>query len=414
MSDLPKVLYVDDEAINLDNFVRVFELDFAVCTALSGEEALKLFTENNPGFSVVVSDQRMEGMSGVDLLTEIYAIDPDPARIILTAYADFKDLTEAVNKGHIYQYVQKPWDYRTLKAILLRGAEACAMARNNRRLVRELAQRNLDLHTANERLEEELYKNKLAEEKRREVEILMLSQAKLASLGEMATGIAHEINQPLSYIRILLQAARQDYQNGCFEVDGFMEDVDEGLAQISRISTIIDHMRTFGRAEVMDRCRLFLPDVINHALVPLRQRLRLSNIKLKVEAADDLPMISGVPVQLEQVVINLISNAVDALETTEDKQIAIRLSVRKNELVMEFADNGCGMPERVVRKIFEPFFTTKEVGKGTGIGLAISYGIIREHKGMISCRSVEGEGTVFTVTLPLDGGGESGGLSGEA
>ena len=400
MNTIPKVLYVDDEEINLDNFVKVFENDFTVYTAASGEEALRFFTRGGTGVSVVVSDQRMGGMTGVELLTRIYELDPDPARIILTAYADFKDLTEAVNKGHIYQYVQKPWDYRTLKAILLRGAEACKLARYNKRLLAQLAQRNLDLHTANERLEAELLKNKIAEEKRREAEVLMLSQAKLASLGEMATGIAHEINQPLSYIRIMLQAVKRDCRNGRLDVGDFLADVDEALVQIGRISTIIDHMRTFGRAEVMERCSIFMPDVVNRALIPLRQRLRLENIKLKVEAGD-VPMVEGVPVQLEQVLINLIVNAMDALEGVRDKRIVIRLRADGDHLVLQVEDNGAGMPREVRERVYEPFYTTKEVGKGTGVGLAISYGIIREHKGTITCDSTPGKGTAFTVRLPL-------------
>ncbi len=405
MNDRYRILYVDDEEINLDNFVTLFEDDFEVVTAASGEEAMRFFVAGEAEVSVVVSDQRMGGMSGVELLSRIYECDPDPARIILTAYADFRDLTEAVNKGHIYQYVQKPWEYRSLKTILLRGAEACEMSREKRRLLKELSRRNVELHTANELLEIELHKNKVAEEKRRQAEILMLSQAKLASLGEMATGIAHEINQPLSFIRIMLQAVKRDVADGSFVMEEFLGDVDEALGQIGRISTIIDHMRTFGRAEVMERTAVDLPEVVRRALIPLRQRLHLDNIDLHVEAASGLPQVYGVPVQLEQVFINLLSNAMDALTGVEKKEIRIGLEAADGEVRARVADNGCGMTSEVRERIFEPFFTTKEVGRGTGVGLAISYGILREHGGAIACDSAPGKGAVFTVTLPAAGNG---------
>ncbi len=401
MGNKPKILYVDDEAINLSSFTATFKNDFEVLTALSGEEGLELFREHvDAGLAVVISDQRMPGMSGVDFLSKVIGEDPTPIRIILTAYADFHNISEAVNKGHIFQFVQKPWDYKTFKPLLHRAIEVYSLAKHNQSLLKELAESNKKLLLANSSLEDELSKRKQEEKRRRDAEIMMLSQAKLASLGEMATGIAHEINQPLTYIQVILQATRKDVKDDSLNFDEFVGEIDESLKQVSRITTIIDHLRTFGRVDGTEFSSVDLQSVINDTLIPLRQRIKLESIELTLELENGLPEISGIATQLEQVLINLIINAIDALEHCPSKQLTLRLKSDGGQNVIEVEDSGSGVSEEHISKIFEPFFTTKEVGKGTGVGLSIVYGIVREHDGTIECSSNDGDGTTFTVTLP--------------
>jgi C4-dicarboxylate-specific signal transduction histidine kinase len=401
MGNKPKILYVDDEPINLGSFKATFKNDFEVLTATSGEEGLELFCEHaGAGLAVVISDQRMPGMSGVDFLAKVLGEDPTPIRIILTAYADFHNVSEAINKGKIFQFVQKPWDYKTFKPLLHRAIEVYSLAKDNQSLLKELAESNRKLLSANSSLEEELSKRKREEKLRRNAEIMMLSQAKLASLGEMATGIAHEINQPLTYIQVILQAARKDLTDDSLNFDEFMGEIDESLRQVSRITTIIDHLRTFGRVDHMEFAPVDLHSVINDTLISLRQRIKLENIDLVLELSDGLPEVSGIATQLEQILVNLIINAIDALEGCPKKHLIIRLKIADGQNIIEVEDNGSGVREEDLGKIFEPFFTTKEVGKGTGVGLSIVYGIVREHGGTIGCKSNLGAGVVFTLSLP--------------
>ena len=211
MESKPKILYVDDEPINLKTFKAAFSEDFEVITAETGAEGLNIFNEYiDDGLAVVISDQRMPSMTGVDFLERVHQLNPMPIRIILTAYSDFYDISEAVNKGHIYQFIQKPWEYKTLRPILLRAVDVYTLAKHNEQLISDLEQSNQQLLESNQRLQDELENRKEEEKKRRDAEIMMLSQAKLASLGEMATGIAHEVNQPLSYINVILQGRIRD------------------------------------------------------------------------------------------------------------------------------------------------------------------------------------------------------------
>ena len=396
-----KILYVDDEPINLSNFTMAFQDDFDILAASSGAEALEMFHQQvGDGLAVVVADQRMPGMSGVELLSRIYAIDPDPVRIVLTAYADFVNIRAAVNQGHIYQYIQKPWEYEGLKLILQRAGQVYALNKENQNLVAELGARNRQLLEANEALARELACRKEQEEQRRNAEVRALAQAKLASLGEMATGVAHEINQPLSYIRVMLAATRDDFENGRLDPAEFVGDLAEALRQVGRISTIVDHLRTFGRDSGQEFGSVDLPQVVARALVLLRQRLKVASILLEQEVEDGLPLVRGIASQLEQVFINLVVNAMDAMQGRASRKLSIRLARDGDAVCAVVADSGCGMSEEVRARIFEPFFTTKEVGKGTGIGLAIVYGIVTGHHGCIQCSSTPGEGTRFTLTLP--------------
>lgn len=396
-----KILYVDDEPINLKTFQAAFKDEYDIITAQSGEEGLVLFDEHvADNLAIVISDQQMPGMRGVDFLVKILQKDPVPIRMILTAYADFQNVSEAVNKGYIFQFIQKPWAYKLLKPLLRRAVEFYQLAKDNLRLIHDLGRSNDRLLRANKRLEEELH-NRLREEKRRRsAEIMMLSQAKLASMGEMATGIAHEINQPLSYINIILQSALNDIDNDALNPDEFQDELAESIKQVSRITGIIDHLRTFGRSDISSFSPVDLEQTVYNALIPLRQRLRLANIELLLQLDPGVPPVLGSSTQIEQVLINLIMNAVDALVASPIKQLKIRLNEGNGQVFIEVEDTGSGVIDAHIDKIFEPFFTTKEVGQGTGVGLAIAYGIVKEHKGTIVCRNQQAIGTTFVISLP--------------
>ncbi|MBU4153956.1 MAG: response regulator [Proteobacteria bacterium] len=396
----PVILYVDDEEINLSNFVLFFQNDFQILTALNGREALPIFADRSD-LAVVITDQRMPEMSGVKFLSEAYRINPDPIRILLTAYSDVHDITEAINLGHIHQYVQKPWKFDELHLILRSAVDKSRITQENKHLLTLLDQKNRQLTAANLQLEADLKLQHELESQRRDAEIKMLSQAKLASLGEIATGIAHEINQPLTYIQIILQSTAKDIDNKCLDLKELRCDIDESIRQIRRITNIINHLRTFGRADSGDSDAVSLPRILEGTLVLYSENLRLRNIQLSINTHKDLPLVYGNINQLEQVFNNLLQNAIDALTDSDDPTITINFRFNNGMVETSLIDNGSGINNEILTKIFEPFFTTKPTGKGTGLGLSIVYGIIADHNGAIECHSQPGQGCRFTFTLPV-------------
>jgi len=239
------------------------------------------------------------------------------------------------------------------------------------------------------------------QEKRKAMEIKALTQDKLASLGEIATGIAHEINQPLSYIRIILESTLKDFETTKVSSHELLEDFNESLRQIGKISSIISHLRTFGRSDVISFGPVKLSRVLDDTLILMHERLRIKNISFNMHIADNLPVLHGNHVKLEQVFINLIQNSMDAMEEQGKGEIVLTARVENNAARITYSDTGKGIASKFQEKIFDPFFSTKEPGKGTGIGLSIVYAIIQEHNGAITCESDEGRGASFEIRLPV-------------
>jgi PAS domain S-box-containing protein len=221
------------------------------------------------------------------------------------------------------------------------------------------------------------------EEKRKEMEIKALAQDKLASLGEIATGVAHEINQPLSYIKIILESTLNDLAKKQLNTEELSEDFQESLRQIGKITNIISHLRTFGRSDVTSQSPVSLPSVFKDTMILMKERMKVKNIIINQNIAENLPIIYGNSVKLEQVFVNLLQNSMDALEDQGKGEINLHIFQENDEVVVKFSDNGLGMQPEVLDRIFEPFYTTKDVGQGTGIGLSIVYGIIQEHHGTV-------------------------------
>lgn len=244
---------------------------------------------------------------------------------------------------------------------------------------------------------------------RRLVEQQLLQSSKMATVGEMATGVAHELNQPLNIIKMASQFMLDGIKEKYATEDFLRERTEKIVAQVDRAAHIINHLREFGRKSDYDFARMDPNEPIRVAFDMLGEQLRLHSIEAEFKLEEGLPLIKGDLSKLEQVFINLIVNAKDALEemknSLHDKKVMVTShhDKDKNEIMIQFSDNGPGIPDDIRERIFEPFFTTKEVGKGTGLGLSISYGIIKAHHGSIEAAS-GADGTVFTIMLPVDGG----------
>jgi len=245
-----------------------------------------------------------------------------------------------------------------------------------------------------------------AEVERREQELRdkqeqLVQAGKLATLGELTTGVAHELNNPLNNIGLFVGNAVDLIELAVAEKGQIVRELRHAMQQVGKATEIISHLRTFGRAAPVSREPISVRHVIERALSLMGEQLRLREIEVTVDLGAEEPMVVGNPIQLEQVFINLLTNARDAVANSPRKAIRISGSVGSATVEVAFTDTGAGIPPGLERRIFDPFFTTKEVGKGTGLGLSITYGIIKEHGGAISVVSPPGEGATFLIQLPF-------------
>src|SRR5438270_2159118 len=245
-----------------------------------------------------------------------------------------------------------------------------------------------------------------AEMRRREQELRdkqeqLVQAGKLAILGELTTGVAHELNNPLSNIGLFVGNAIDLIELGGTDKEQIVRELRQATQQVRKATEIISHLRTFGRAAPVRREPVCLRQVIDRALSLMQEQLRLREIEVTVNLGPDEPVVLGNPIQLEQIFMNLLTNARDAMADSPRKQIRISGSVGAAAVEVAFADTGHGVSPGLERRIFDPFFTTKEVGKGTGLGLSITYGIVKEHGGTISVVSHPNEGATFIIRLPL-------------
>ena len=250
---------------------------------------------------------------------------------------------------------------------------------------------------------QDLNDRKQIEEERRSLVVKARTQSRLATLGEVATGVAHEINQPLTFINTVIQFLQQEVELDDIDLPRMRSQLQEARRQVTRIMDIVEHLRTFCREDDTEMTRVSLGTVLDNTLLLLGERARLRNIAVECRAEEDLPAVRGNASQLEQVFINLFQNSVDALSDLRKHGIITVImgsSQDRKEVWVKFSDNGTGIPPACVSRIFEPFFTTKEVGQGTGLGLSIVYGIIQDHRGTITCESEWKGGTTMTITLP--------------
>jgi two-component system, NtrC family, sensor kinase len=225
----------------------------------------------------------------------------------------------------------------------------------------------------------------------------LIHSEKLASLGRMAAGVAHEINSPLTGIVTFGHLLLKKFPPGTEEY----EDVEVIIEQANRCSTIIKGLLGFARASAAEKAPTNINDVLMHSLNILRNKADFFNIKLLTNLDANLSLVKADPSQLQQVFMNMIMNAADAIEGRGTITVTTKDTKEGRDFVeIEFHDTGPGISDENLEKLFEPFFTTKPVGKGTGLGLAVSHGIIQEHGGKIIVRTKLGEGTSFFVRLP--------------
>lgn len=254
-------------------------------------------------------------------------------------------------------------------------------------LEEKVHQRTEDLANANKEL--------------KETQSQLIQSAKLASIGELATGITHELNQPLMYIRT---GAQLEIRNGVEDLnpDTTFETLEMVVQGTDRMIDIIKHLKSFARQTDFKFNAVQINELLDFSLTLFDMQIRNQSITVKKDYDKELPLVRGNANQLEQVFVNLIGNAVYELEK-EPSFITVQTSLQKKDadhVLIRIIDSGPGIHENIIEKIFDPFFTTKKTGEGTGLGLSISYGIIKQHKGEIMASNVKEGGACFEILIP--------------
>ncbi|MGD8898297.1 MAG: ATP-binding protein [Acidobacteriota bacterium] len=228
---------------------------------------------------------------------------------------------------------------------------------------------------------------------------VMVQSHKLRAVGRLTAGVAHELNNPINNIMLTVAMLREDYRTlADEEALEMIRDLEE---QADRSRKIVANLLDFAREGEMEMGRLEVRDIVDESLALVANQLRLSRVKTSVDLPANLPPVNGDRQYLSQIFVNLALNAADAMPQGGTLRISGDTEAEGGFLAIHVSDTGSGIPEHVLQSIFDPFFTTKSTGKGTGLGLSVSLGIARSHGGDIRAASREGEGTVFTVLLPI-------------
>ncbi len=265
--------------------------------------------------------------------------------------------------------------------------------------------------TEHKREEEEITRRleQMVEERTRELKEThkkLLHQDKMASLGKLSASVVHEINNPIAGVLNLIMLMKRMVEEdsiGPREIDQFSRYLTLMETETRRTSRIVSNLLAFSRQSKMELKRISLNRLIEQTLMINSNLLKIDGIKVETDLDPDLPDMIGSEDQLQQVFMNLVSNAAEAMEAEGGGRlrVATRHSLREDKLLVDFEDSGIGIPESNLSKLFEPFFTTKKKGKGVGLGLSVAYGIIQEHGGSIYVKSKVGKGTTFHVKFPL-------------
>jgi len=227
----------------------------------------------------------------------------------------------------------------------------------------------------------------------------LVQSRKIAAVGTLTSGIAHELNNPINNIVLTAEALKEDFQTmSPDESQGLIQDI---LAQAERAAEIVKGLLDFSRTEHPEFEALSIGAVIQDTLKLVRNQLTLSGIHVEEDIPANLPPVHGEKKSLQQVFLNLFINAIQAMLNGGSLQIGAHPSPDGHWMVIDVKDTGVGIDPQHLPRIFDPFYTTKQVGRGTGLGLSVTYGIVEKHGGHIEVKSRKGAGATFTVTLPL-------------
>ncbi|HLG21402.1 MAG TPA: ATP-binding protein [Candidatus Manganitrophaceae bacterium] len=371
------ILFVDDEENALLALKNLFKREFTLYTARDAKEALKLI-EEHPEMALIVSDQRMPGLSGIELLKRVSQNRPDMTRMLITAYSEMELVIDAINKGNVYRYISKPYNEDELKQILMQGIERFYLIKERDRLYAEKIETLKKIARTN----------------------------RLTAIGILSAGMAHEINNPLVAIKTFLDMIPGKYEEESKDGEFWESFYRVAVGETQRIQQLISHLLHYSKAPEEEGLKLERIDVntlLSETVTFLDNEAKKKGLTIRQEFDPALPPCAVDPEKIRQVFLNLLLNAIQA---TSEGYILIKTSFDAGAAELpffhvSFKDTGMGISEENLQKLFNPFFTTKR-DEGTGLGLMMCQHIIDEHRGSIDVKSELGKGTTMTVRLPLN------------
>ncbi|MFH1489777.1 MAG: response regulator [Pseudomonadota bacterium] len=364
----PRVMVADDENNIRRALWYILKNDFDVTVVENGDKALDQVRQGHD-FDVVSLDIQMPGMSGIETLQAIKAERPDIEVLLVTAHSNAESAKKALKLG-AYDYIDKPFNNEDIRAAVRRGVE-----RRKKVMTSEAARGKIEFFKAQ-----------------------LLQTEKFTAIGQLLAGVVHELNNPLG---VIMGYSELLLQTGCAteKVPKYLENIHRSAGLCK---SIVEKLLLFARKHEPKKEPIQVNDVIESTLDLKQHDFKIHDIRLQKHLAGDLPVTLADFHELQQVFLNLATNAQHAMMDNErQKELTVSSSFEDKVLRVKFHDTGHGIPQENLDKIFEPLFTTKEKGKGTGLGLSVCYEIIKDHGGDIFVASEPGKGSWFIVEIPL-------------
>jgi two-component system, probable response regulator PhcQ len=375
------ILYVDDEEKSLTNFTRAFGEQFRILTATTAQGGLKLLEEHADEIGLLMTDQRMPGEKGVWLLERARQFRPRVIRVLVTAYADMDAAIAAVNSGAIYKYVSKPWDPPQLEQTLKRGLEFFIVQSERDQLLRE---KMSVLHN-------------------------MLIADRIVSLGLLAAGLSHHIRNSLVAVKTFLDLAPVKMSEEKTDLQGlrnpdFWKDYHQNVqSQIEKINALLKDLWTASSnpaAPFTDQVSLH--QIVTDAVKLYKEPLAARRIEIENRIPDTLPLLRVDKPKFSRLFELLLKEELAMLPAGSRITLAAELPEGpRQEIVVQINDNGPGLPEEALRAVFDPFVVRDRTPSEYGIHLMACFFIVHHHGGKIEARTQPGQGTTFTLHLPL-------------
>lgn len=378
------ILVVDDEEDLRYVLARQLQMGgFQVETATDGEAAIQKLRERE--YPVIITDMKMPRKDGLSVISAARELHPDTEIIVLTGHGTLENALQAFKAGNIFEYLLKPLDdIAVLNTIVERALERRNLRRHNRLLFEQLQQ--------------------AYEELKRKSEALIQNE-KLSAIGQLAAGVAHELNNPLTavlgFAQVIYEKLKHHTPNGWSEAEHarLMQALENMMQGVYRARDIISTLLRFARtSDPSHRCLVDINQVLRDTFVFTEHALLRHGLVLNRQLAPELPPVWGNPARLQQVFTNLLINAQQATPSGGVITVSTAPSEDPKGVWVHVADSGKGIPEEELERIFEPFYTRKE--EGTGLGLSITRQIVLEHNGTIQVKSEVGQGSCFSVFLP--------------
>jgi two-component system probable response regulator PhcQ len=376
------ILYVDDEEKSLKYFARAFEDQFRILTAANAQDGFKLLEQHADEIGLLMTDQRMPGEKGVWLLEKTRQLRPQIIRILATAYSDMEAAIAAVNTGAIYKYVTKPWDPPQLETTLKRGLEFFLVQRERDTLLRE---KMSVLHN-------------------------MMIADRIVSLGLLAAGLSHHIRNALVAVKTFLDLApakmaeeKMD-MNGLRNPDFWKEYYQNVQSQIGRINNLLKDLWTASEKPAFEFSdRVQLRDVIAETVEKLKDGLAAKNIQVENRVPESLPAMNVDRPKFYRLFELLLKDEVASLPPGSHITLSAAPLNRagKQEIEILVSDDGPGLPKEALRLVFDPFVVRSDSPMEYGIHLMACFFIVHHHGGKIDARSEPGQGTTFTLQIPM-------------